>query len=116
MRDVPNATASEILQAVSYFKKKVRKERHGTHAMRWEDALVAANRPDVRSELAAYELSYRYLDGGREMLSEQEQFLRRAISLVAEGEELPVLRVRWSKAKLVAHWYPRQESNLRPFA
>lgn len=56
--------------------------------MRWEDALAAASQIDVPVKLAAYELSYHYLEGGPDRLDEQEQDLRRRVSQRADGAEM----------------------------
>jgi hypothetical protein len=58
--------------------------------MHWEEALEAANRIDVRVKQAAYELSYRYLDGGPELLAARERQLRQAVADVPADAELSV--------------------------
>lgn len=62
--------------------------RHG--AMRWEEAIALANQIAGWNKLAAYALSYHYLDCGPAELSKRERTLRQTVSLIREGEELPI--------------------------
>jgi hypothetical protein len=57
--------------------------------MKWDDALEAANRIDVRTKQTAYELSYRYLDNGPSFMTEREGHLRQEVAMMPSGSDLP---------------------------
>lgn len=75
-------------------------------SMQWEEALAAANRIEARSALDAHKLSYRYLFDGPALLAERERMLRRSVSLLPEGTELPTPLCcdlyAWAKAMAMA--------------
>ncbi|HYH12574.1 MAG TPA: hypothetical protein VD789_09500 [Thermomicrobiales bacterium] len=76
--------------------------------MRWEEALAAATQIERQGQLMAMAsaLSYRYLNGGPELLLSRERVLRRVISLIPEGEALPAELCRdilaWMQATHIA--------------
>jgi hypothetical protein len=74
--------------------------------MQWEEALAAVNRIEARSALDAHTLSYRFLCDGPARLSEQERSLRRSVSLLPAGTDLPSSLSRdlyaWAKAIAMA--------------
>ena len=75
-------------------------------SMQWEEALAAANQTEARSALDAHDLSYRYLLDGPALLAERERQLRRSVSLLPEGTDLPTPLSRdlfaWTRARAMA--------------
>jgi hypothetical protein len=57
--------------------------------MQWEESLVAAERLEVRTKQAAYDLSYQLLEGGPGLLADRERWLRRAVAARPPGMTLP---------------------------
>jgi hypothetical protein len=57
--------------------------------MRWEAALATARQLKRRHKLTALALGYQYLNEGPATLCDREQALRRLISSISEGEEIP---------------------------
>lgn len=75
-------------------------------SMQWEEALAAVDRLEARSALDAHDRSYRLLCAGPERLAERERMLRRSVSLLPPGTDLPVqLRCdlfAWARAVTIA--------------
>jgi hypothetical protein len=75
-------------------------------SMQWEEALAAVSRIEARSALDAHTLSYRYLFDGPALLAQRERMLRRSVSLLPEGTELPTPLscdlFAWAKAMAMA--------------
>ncbi len=74
--------------------------------MQWEESLVAAERLEVRTKQAAYELSYQLLDGGPGRLADRQRWLRQAVAALPPGTGLPVALGRdlfaWKNATYMA--------------
>ena len=92
-------------------------------SMQWEEALAAVKRTEMGSSLVVHALTYRYLAQGPERLAARECSLRRWVSSLPAGIDLPTRLGRkllaWEQATTMAHrrlvWdLPQSWPGIRP--